>query len=184
MEPIRLHGKERHEWERHAISRHGRSRQLVLRVLLDLCAGKAECWPSNRMIADTIGIKPRAVQLILRALEAAGAIRCVEDDSRAVQRRVIVLGHPGAQAALKKQGGANRCAPGVKGDARGRSRISKGAQSGASEVLNEQEKEKPVAGPADHGPAGDQAEDDWLARMSPALRARFQGAIDELSKES
>ena len=188
MEPIRLHGKERHDWERAFFARHTRSRQLVLRILAGFAGGKAECWPTNRKIAETVGIKPRAVQLILRSLEAAGAIRCIEDEPLAVQRRIVLLGHPGTPAALRSKRGAKECAPDGASAMPERNSTSEksacGAQSSASEVLNkENSKEKPVVGPADPGPADEQAED-WMRQMSPALRARFQGLIDGLSHES
>ncbi len=162
------------------IARHTRSGQLVLRVLLDFAGGKAVCWPANETIVGIVGLKERAVQYILRDLEAAGTIRCIKDESLKTRRRIVMLNHPGTKDALK---GATESTTPTKGCKRRVHVVRMEPHSGAPESLEPKNEEKPVAGSADQGPAGEQAED-WLARMSPALRARFQGAIDELSKDS
>ena len=179
MEPKRLHGKERREWEREFVSRYFRTHQLVLRILLDWWGhGKAECWPSNESIAAKAGIKVRAVVYVLRKLETKGAIRCVKDGSLSARRRIVFLGHPGTEQILKREA-AKKCKPRCKKKRSNLQSEQNGHAVDCSARVNEQDKEKPVAGSADRGPA-----DDWLSRMSPALRARFQGALDELSEDA
>ena len=167
MEPIRLHGKERHDWERAFFARHTRSRQLVLRILAGFAGGKAECWPTNRNIGQAFGVKIRAVQTILRDLESAGAIRCIPDETIFAQRRIVFLGHPGTSAALRTHGGSN--APHAKSHRPGKKRGHEPPmQNGTPISLNgSTEKEKPVAGPADLGPAGEQATDAIMRRFFP-----------------
>lgn len=80
------------------------SHQLVLRILLDRAAGKAECWPGNRRIAEIAGLAARNVQLILRSLESAEIVRCVVDRSLPTQRRIVILDHPNAVAVLVRLG--------------------------------------------------------------------------------
>src|SRR4051812_25797474 len=128
MEPIRLHGKERHEWERSVIARQTRSRQLVLRVILDFCAGKAEWWPTNDTMSRITGLKERALQYILRDLEAAGTIRCIKDGALATRRRIVVLGHPGTKESLKPREGANPFGKQVQ------EQIKTGVQTGSADI--------------------------------------------------
>jgi succinylglutamate desuccinylase len=144
--------------------------------------GKAECWPSNESIAVKAGLKERAVIYVLRELEVKGAIRCIKDGSLPTRRRIVFLGHPGTKEVLQRHT-AKDCNPRCK---KRRSSMQSKSNDLAPECkrsANEQEKETPVAGPADRGPADDQAPD-WLARLSPALRARFQGLLEELSEDS
>jgi hypothetical protein len=99
-----LTGKARNDFEAGLFKTVKRSRQLVLRIILDHAAGKADCWPSNARIADVAGFKLRNVQLILRALEDDQVIRCVVDRSLRTQRRIVVLDHPGAVRVLAALG--------------------------------------------------------------------------------
>jgi hypothetical protein len=99
-----LTGKARNDFEAGLFATVKRSRQLVLRIILDHAAGKADCWPSNARIAEIAGYQVRNVQLILRALEADQVIRCVVDRSLRTQRRIVVLDHPGAVRVLAALG--------------------------------------------------------------------------------
>jgi hypothetical protein len=99
-----LTGKARNDFEAGLFKTVKRSRQLVLRIILDHAAGKADCWPSNARIAEIAGYQPRNVQLILRALEADQVIRCVVDRSLRTQRRIVVLDHPDAVRVLSALG--------------------------------------------------------------------------------
>jgi hypothetical protein len=95
----------------------------------------------------------------------------------------VFLGHPGTKEVLKRHI-AKDCNVHCKKRQIGMQSKLQDHAPECKRNANEQEKEKPVAGSADRGPAGDQAGEDWLARMSPALRARFQGALDEMSEDS
>ena len=99
-----LTGKARNDFEAGLFKTVKRSKQLVLRIILDHAAGKADCWPSNARIAEIAGYQPRNVQLILRALEADQVIRCVVDRSLRTQRRIVVLDHPDAVRVLSALG--------------------------------------------------------------------------------
>jgi len=99
-----LQGRVRNEFEASLCTQVKRSHQLVLRILLDRAGGRAECWPGNAHIADLAGLKPRNVQLILRALEAEQLIKCVPDRSLSAQRRIVILDHPNALRVLARLG--------------------------------------------------------------------------------
>jgi DNA-binding transcriptional regulator YhcF (GntR family) len=154
------------------VARHTRSRQLVLRVLLDTAGGKAECWPSNRKIAGIIGLKPRAVQLILRALEDAGAIRCVEDESMVVQRRIVLLGHPGTRDALRREGAQINA---LRAKVCARKGAGIGAQSSATELVQEENEKESASSVL----AGESRPDDAGSDCDPMAR-RFFGHLPEL----
>ncbi len=91
------------------IARHTRSRQLVLRVLLDFAGGKAECWPCNATIGRIAGLKVRAVQYALRDLEAAGTVRAIPEPGTIHKRRLVLLGHPGSRDAMRPKHHAKEC---------------------------------------------------------------------------
>lgn len=101
-----LQGRVRNELEVSLCAKVKRSHQLVLRILLDRAGGRAECWPGNAHIAETAGLKPRNVQIILRTLEAEEIIKCVPDRSLPCQRRIVILDHPNALRVLTKLGAA------------------------------------------------------------------------------
>ena len=65
--------------ERNLLERHNCSELLVLRVILDFTAGKAECWPGNPELSRRTGLSERAVQFNLLRLETAGTIRRLDD---------------------------------------------------------------------------------------------------------
>jgi hypothetical protein len=174
MEPIRLVGKERREWERAAIRRNCGPRQAVYRAILDYAAGKAQCWPSNKTIGGVVGIKPRAVAYALRALEAAGAIRCVERIDLPSQRVIVVLGHPGTREAMlsnaraaRGRGYATDCTPPASVERR------EGVQSSADKGRSELEGKSHVVGRSDSPPdPGSERE-----REHEAVFRRFFGCL-------
>jgi hypothetical protein len=97
-----LTGKARNDFEAGLFKTVKRSKQLVLRIILDHAAGKADCWPGNKRIAEIAGFQPRNVQLIIRALEAAELVRCLVDRSLKTQRRIVILDHPNAVKVLAR----------------------------------------------------------------------------------
>lgn len=99
-----LSGRARNAFEASLYPRAKRSAQLVLRIVLDHAGGRADAWPSNGRIAEIAGYKARNVQVILRALEAAGLVRCCVDRSLKAQRRIVILDHPNALKVLAKLG--------------------------------------------------------------------------------
>jgi hypothetical protein len=99
-----LAGRERADFERRVYTKARGGRQAILRQILDHCGGAAECWVSNRRIADLVGYSPRYVREVLREFEAAEIVRCVVDRSVRTQRRIVILDHPNAVTVLRALG--------------------------------------------------------------------------------
>lgn len=59
----------------------------LLAALTSYARNKSFCWPSNRKLADHLGVAPRTIQYRLRHLEAAGWITSVQKP----RQRVIHL---------------------------------------------------------------------------------------------
>lgn len=145
----RLKGKERYEFESRLLAGAKRSKRLVLREILEFAAGKASCWPTNDRIGERVGLKRRAVQYVLRALEADRTIMTLADTSGGGNRLIVLLGHPGAREAVQafSSRGAKSSPPGVQGPAR------KPVQGGAGRIP----KAKREKNPGGVSPAGEPA---------------------------
>jgi DNA-binding HxlR family transcriptional regulator len=96
-----LSGNERYVLERKVLSQVKKTPRFLLRELFDFFQGRADCFPSNALVSEASGISERNIQLVLRQLEKAEILRCVEDLTIHSQRRLVLLEHPNAMSVLK-----------------------------------------------------------------------------------
>lgn len=136
-------------------------------TLLEYARAKAECWPTVGRLADDMGIRPRAVQLALAALRAAGWIDVIDAPDKPAGRVFRLL-----------WGGARDCAPPAQGI------DEQGAQEIAPEWKNEREKERPSSDEGSSSPSPTAGEIEqflaWADGPDP-VKARFGRAALKLA---